>query len=204
MGREKADTRIHLPPPKRGGTRSVEEALQQRRSIREYTTEQVTLVEAAQLLWAALGVTHPEGHRTVPSAGALNPLAAYVVTGGVVGLEAGVYRYLPESHELVETESGDQRRRLAAVIGQDWVAEAPAALVLAGIYERTAVKYGARAKRYVHIEIGHAVQNVYLQAVALDLGTVVVGAFQDERVQDVLGLPDDHAPLAIMPVGRPG
>lgn len=73
--------------------------------------------------------------------------------------------------------------------------------VITGVYERTRKKYGKRGRRYVHMEVGHAAQNVYLQAEARGLVTLVMGAFDDARVQAVLGLPDDHQPLGLMPVG---
>jgi SagB-type dehydrogenase family enzyme len=115
-----------------------------------------------------------------------------------------VYRYDPPRHRLLLRSRGDPRDDLAkAALEQDWVAEAPAILVLGAVYERTARRYGKRAPRYVHMEMGHAAQNVYLQAVALDLGTVIVGAFHDRQLHRVLGLPDEVEPLGVMPLGRP-
>ena len=101
-------------------------------------------------------------------------------------------------------QAGDRRSALAsAALGQACVHHASAVLIITGVYERTMRKYGQRGRRYVHIEVGHAAQNVYLQAAAKGLGTVFVGAFDDQTVQQLLGLPADHSPLAIMPVGRP-
>jgi SagB-type dehydrogenase family enzyme len=74
-------------------------------------------------------------------------------------------------------------------------------IVLSAVYERTRVKYGDRGDRYVHLEIGFAAQNIYLQAEALELGTVFIGAFNDESVKKILGLQDDEGPLGIMPLG---
>ena len=104
---------------------------------------------------------------------------------------------------MILITSGDQRRPLAtAALGQSWVRRAPAVRVITGVYERTQRKYGERGRRYVHMEVGHAAQNVYLQATSLGLGTVMVGAFRDNDVQEALGLPADHEPLGLMPVGH--
>jgi SagB-type dehydrogenase domain len=114
-----------------------------------------------------------------------------------------VYRYRPEDHELVVTDSVDRRAALAdAALDQAWVEEGAVVLIIAAVYSRTTQKYGGRGRRYVHMEVGTAAQNVYLQATALDLGTVFVGAFEDRSVKEVLGLPDAHHPLGMMPVGH--
>ena len=146
------------------------------------------------------------GFRAAPSAGALYPLEVYVVIGkgGVVGLEPGIYHYNPHTHALELIKEGDYRDELcAACLGQPWVGKAPVSIVITAIYERTMVKYGKRGIRYVHIEVGHVGQNVYLQAVALGLGTVAVGAFYDEEVRKVLGVSENEHPLYVMPVGVP-
>jgi SagB-type dehydrogenase family enzyme len=198
-----APQQVQLPEPRRQGELSVEEALQKRRSIREYAPEPLKFEEVAQILWSAQGFNDPDGYRTAPSAGALYPLEVYLVAGDVSDLPAGVYRYRPRQHDLVLVKSGDMRRPLfSASLGQECVRDAPAVLAIAGVYERTARKYGNRAHRYVHMEVGHAGQNVYLQAAASGLATVIVGAFDDGDVQRVLGLHDDHEPLALMPLGR--
>jgi SagB-type dehydrogenase family enzyme len=198
------DGELALPAPSRDGEVAVERALALRRSVREFAPEPLPLATASQLLWAAQGITGPEGHRTAPSAGALYPLEVYLVAGAVSGVRPGVYHYDPRRHRLVLVKEGDARASVArAALDQDWVGEAPAIVVLAGVYQRTARKYRRRAPRYVHMEMGHAAQNVYLQAVALGLGTTIVGAFRDEELARVLGLPERSEPLGLMPVGRP-
>lgn len=183
---------------------SVEAALLQRHSVREYSGDPLTLVELSQLLWAAQGVTHSRGMRTAPSAGALYPLELYVIVGRVDGLEKGLYRYRIGDHDLQEVSREDLQDELtAAALGQDCVADAAAVIVIAGVVERSAVKYGERALRYVHMEVGAVAENVYLQATALGLGTVYVGAFRDARVKQVLRMPEAEEPYAILPVGRP-
>jgi len=197
-----SDRRVPLPEPDRAGTMSLERALDQRRSVRTYGEEPLTLKEVSQLLWAAQGITHPNGYRTAPSAGALYPLDLYLTGGRVTDLPDGVYRYHPRDHVLIRTEREDRRRALAAAaLDQSWVREGAVVIAIAGVYERTTRKYGDRGVRYTHIEVGHAAQNIYLQAEALDLGTVLVGAFSDGKVREVLGLSDRERPLALLPVG---
>lgn len=187
-----------LPPPRDRGTMSLEETLDRRRSVREFRRDPLAAAELGQLCWAAQGVTAPEGYRTAPSAGALYPLELYVVTG------EGVLHYEPARHRTTLHRSGDVRPALsAAALGQEAVSEAPAVFVVAAVYQRTAAKYGeGRARRYAQLEAGHAAQNLLLQAVALGLGGVPIGAFDDRRVQQVLGLPPDQEPLYLLPVGR--
>ncbi len=200
-----AAERIPLPAARIGNVgnaMSVEEALEQRRSVREFRRDGLVLEDLAELLWAAQGITGRRGLRTAPSAGALYPLELYLVTGDVEGLSPGVYRYRPKKHDLLPIASGDLRKPLAsAALGQDWVRRAPAVLVITGVYQRTMARYGQRGRRYVHMEVGHAAQNVYLTATARGLGTVMVGAFDDNEVQEVLDLPADHEPLGLMPIG---
>jgi len=194
---------IKLPEPRYDSNVSIEEALLKRRSIREYIGDPLTLQEVSQLLWAAQGITDLRGFRTAPSAGALYPLEVYVVVGHIENLAKGVYKYKPNEHELVKVLDGDKREELAkAALGQAWVKETAINLVITAVYKRTTVKYGDRGIRYVHMEAGHAAQNLCLQATAMDLGTVTIGAFYDEQVKEVLNLPEDEQPLYIIPVGK--
>ena len=195
---------IKLPEPTLDGETSLEQALLSRRSIREYRDQPLVLAEVSQLLWAAQGVTdRSRGFRTAPSAGALYPLELYIVVGNVQGIPEGVYRYEPDAHELSRVGQRDVRDELSrAALEQSWVRQGAVVIVFSAVYERTTVRYGQRGIRYVDMEVGHAAQNVCLQAAALDLGTVVVGAFQDDQVRQIMGMPDAEAPLYLMPVGR--
>jgi SagB-type dehydrogenase family enzyme len=199
-----AEVSLALPPPKRAGTVSLEETLQKRRSLRQYKDEPVTLAEVGQLLWAAQGITHEAGRRTAPSAGALYPLEVYVAAGRVTDLAPGIYKYRTREHRLVRVQAGDLRAELAAAaLGQQQIARGPATFVFSAVYERTAGRYKERTLRYVHMEAGHAAQNLCLQAVALGLGAVVMGAFEDERVKRAVGMPPEEAALYLVTVGRP-
>jgi SagB-type dehydrogenase family enzyme len=194
---------MKLPEPRYDSKVSLEESLLQRRSIRSYTGQPLTLQEVSQLLWAAQGITDPGGLRTAPSAGALYPLELYVVVGDVQDLAPGIYHYEPDGHQLVKIIDGEKRAELAsAALGQSCVKEGAVVFVFTGVYERTTDKYGDRGIRYVHIEVGHAAQNLCLQATAMDLGAVTVGAFSDEQITRLLNLSEKEQPLYIIPVGR--
>lgn len=202
-GSEGGPSVLKLPSFKTEGNVALEKTLAQRRSVRDFRGAPVTLLELSQILWAAQGVTNSRGFRTAPSAGALYPLEVFVVAGRVDGLTSGVYRYKPAGHELLRVFEGDRRGDLASsALNQSWVKDAPACIVIAAVFDRTTGKYRERGVRYVHMEAGHAAQNVCLQAVALGLGTVVVGAFQDREVKQVLHMLDSEEPLAIIPLGR--
>lgn len=96
---------VKLPEPKYSSKVSIEKALLERRSIRNYKNEPLMLSEISQLLWAAQGITDPRGFRTTPSAGALYPLEIYVVAGNVSDLSTGVWKYKPQGHELVQKKN---------------------------------------------------------------------------------------------------
>lgn len=195
--------KLKLPEPAIDGRTSVEAAIHSRRSVRRYAKEPVSMADISQLLWAAQGITASSGFRSAPSAGALYPLEVDLVCGQVAGLETGVYRYDPGTHSLTRRMSGDKRSALCtASLSQSPVAEAPAVMVISAVYQRSMRKYGERGIRYAHTEAGHAAQNVCLQAVALKLGTVHIGAFQDGDVAKVLALGEEEKPLILLPIGK--
>jgi SagB-type dehydrogenase family enzyme len=196
--------KYNLPQPVAGDDNLLNPILQQRRTHREFAPRPISLEQAAQLLWAAQGVSSREGYRTAPSAGALYPLELHLVAGQVEGLPAGSYRYQPAHHNLKKEISGDLRQALATIaLEQEWMAEAPALVIISAVDARTTRKYGNRGVRYVHMEVGHAGQNLLLQAVALELVAATVGAFDDKQLQTLLGLADGERPLIILPVGHP-
>jgi SagB-type dehydrogenase family enzyme len=190
---------IALPSPQTKGKTSVEEALARRRSIRRFAPQALSIAEIGQLMWAAQGITDAvRGLRTAPSAGALYPLEIYLVAPD------GLYHYLPQGHRLERLGAEDLRRALAvAAADQDCVGEAALDVVIAAVMERTAKKYGDRAERYVQFEVGHVAENVLLQAAALGLGGVPIGAIHEDQVKRVLGLSDSEEPLYLLSLGRP-
>jgi SagB-type dehydrogenase family enzyme len=190
---------IDLPKPKGSGLISIEETLNQRRSVRDYKRGPLLLAQVSQLLWAASGKNLYR--RTAPSAGATYPLEIYLVVGEVEGLEPGIYHYSSSGHSLESVKEQDIRNRLsAAALEQGMITRAPTSIVIAADYGRTTRHYGPKGIRYVHMEAGHVGQNISLQANALSLGTVMIGAFDDGQVREILGI--DEEPLYIIPVGK--
>ncbi|MFP4175845.1 MAG: SagB/ThcOx family dehydrogenase [Candidatus Brocadiia bacterium] len=208
QGREEStmEETVDLVGPQQEGEMSVEQTIARRRSRRSFSTKALTLEEVSQIAWAAQGITGPEERkRAAPSAGATYPLEFIIAVGkgGVDGLEAGIYRYLPGDHALERTHEEDIRPQIVrAALGQRFLGRAPVVCLIAADYSRTARRYGDRARRYVHMEVGHAGQNIYLQAESLGLGTVAVGAFDDTGIEEVFNLPDDLDALYLMPVGH--
>ena len=195
---------LKLPSPSSQGRMSVEEALQKRRTVRHFAQRGLDLAQVSQMLWGTDGTSDPRGLRTAPSAGATYPLEIYLVVGerGVAGLKPGLYHYRPASHTLELTQKDDLRGGVArACLHQTWMAEAPVMVVLAAEYRRCMARYGERGIRYTHMEVGHAGQNLFLQAEALGLACGIVGAFQDRTLQEILKLPPSREPLLVMPVG---
>ncbi|MEM9132276.1 MAG: SagB/ThcOx family dehydrogenase [Actinomycetota bacterium] len=187
---------LELPEPRIQGETSFEAALLQRRAIRDFTPEALSPAQLGQLLWAAQGESG-DG-RNAPSAGALYPLEVYVAH------QDGIFHYRPGDHEVALTSAEDIREELAAAaLDQRAFHTAPAVIAIAGVTERTAAKYGDRAEQYVLIEVGHAGQNVLMQAAVLGLGAVPTGAFDDDDVAALFEMPAGTRPLYLIPVGTP-
>lgn len=207
---------IPLPAAESADGMPLTKALASRRSVRAFTEAPIRLPDLTQMLWAAQGVTQTAptpagwkwgewqgGLRTAPSAGALYPLELYLSVKAVEDLEPGLYRYAPREHALARVGDCGPGELAGAALGQRAVAEAAAVVVVAAVHERTALKYGERATRYVAMEAGAAAENLLLQATALSLGSVYMGAFDDEAVRSVLRLPEGQAPLVLVPIGHP-
>ena len=209
-------TTITLPPPRFDSDYSIEKALLNRRSVRRYSPQALSQEELAQLLWACQGISKVEGwqlghskmqttYRTAPTAGALYPLELYVMVKKVEGLDPGLYHYLPgpgkEQHAMELLQTGDRSADLAdAALSQSFITEAAANIIIGGVVARMASKYGRRARLYVVLEVGHAAQNLCLQAPSLGIGVVPIGAFTDAEVRRFVG--EDVEPIYILSVGK--
>ncbi len=197
---------VKLPPADIKGKVSIEEVINSRRSVRRFKAEPLSLKQLAQILWSAQGLTGDKIDRAVPSAGATFPLEIYVLTGdsSVESLKPAVYHYEPVTHTLKTHSADDRKKELSsAALDQECIVEAPISIIICASYIRTTKRYRERGIRYVHMEAGHAGQNVSLQAISLGLASVMVGAFNDEKVAEAISLKGQIKPLYIIPVGKP-
>ncbi len=195
---------IALPKPiQLPGT--LDQAIRNRRSIRDLVRRPISTTQLAQLTFAAYGHTGPDRGRSAPSAGALYPLDLYVVANRVDGLDQGIYRYMPEPHTLELIIQDQLGPDLAlACLGQTFVADAAVVFAMIAEFEKTSRKYGDRGYRYIYMEAGHISHGIYLAASTMGLGSVAVGAFFDRQVNDLFGLDGTHkAVIYLHPVGYP-
>lgn len=181
---------IALPDPSAYRGPSFEETMAARRSIRSASDTPLTLQELSQVLYAAQGITEPSrGFRAAPSAGALYPLETFIFIYNAEGLEPGLYHYQPDGHQLALIKAGNFRLEVIALgLGQTFLGQTGACIVLAAVWQRTRWRYRERTYRYVLLEAGHAAQNIYLAATSLGLGTCAVGAFMDDALNALLEL----------------
>ena len=177
---------------------TLDDTLSRRRSVRMFSERVLSEDEMLKLCWAAQGVTDPRGYRTAPSAGARYPLELYIAT------PHGCFAYDPPHHRLLRRSSEDARRALqGGALSQEAVGQSPAVFVIAALPSRTTAEYGHRGRRYIHLEAGHAAQNLLLEATAMGFGAVPIGAFDDARVREVLELPEDREIVYLIPIGEP-
>jgi SagB-type dehydrogenase family enzyme len=201
---------IKLPKPAITGKLSVEAAMLSKKSVRSFASTPLTAAQISQILWAANGNLPTDAitsatSKVFPSAGGLYPLEAFLVCGQntVEGVPAGVYRYNPMNNSLQQVTAGDNRKLLAAAsMSQMFIAQAPASVIVAAVFERMTGKYGPRGMNYVFMEAGSSNQNIFLQAESLGLKIASVGAFQDAQVAAALKLPSGITPLLVIPVGK--
>jgi SagB-type dehydrogenase family enzyme len=186
---------------------SVEEAIWRRRSVRKYLRKPITLDQLSQMLWAAQGITDTQsGHRAAPSPGAKYTLELYVITSeqGVRELQAGVYHYEPANHSITLVKTGDYTSSMqSAAGGQEQLGQAAAIVAVTGVFERAMGKYGKRGIQYAIQESGIAAENIHIESTALGLGTVIMGAFDDKQVGQLIGTTKREKPLLLMPLGAP-
>ena len=184
--------KVELPSFEPSRTMSLDQALKQRKSVREFQPKSISKGQLSYLLWASTGIQRVEegyAFRTAPSAGALYPIETYVVANNVRTLEAGLYHYSIRTHQLEQLQSGDLRRQIAAAaLGQGMCATASAVFVWSAVFERCKWKYGQRAYRYIYLDAGHIAENLALAAVSLNLGSCAIGALYDGQANTIVGV----------------
>ncbi|HWQ20069.1 MAG TPA: SagB/ThcOx family dehydrogenase [Methanotrichaceae archaeon] len=194
---------IKLPEPRTDGSFSLEKALKERRSIRQFGNGSLSLDEVSQLLWACQGITDDKGHRTAPSGMETYPLEVYLVTGNISGLPAGVYHFIPDGQHMEPLMQGDLQAKFAdQAVGQGWVEMAPSIFVITAVPERMIKIAGPGSVKFVYVEGGLAAENFLLEAVSLGLGSTYVGGFDPNKTEQFLGLASGEEPVAVLPVGR--
>lgn len=189
--------KISLPSPDAlpFGKIALIDALNMRRSLRNFADKAMTLEELSFLLWCTQGVKKsksgsPSVLRTVPSAGARHAFETYLLINNVEGLGAGLYRYLAFEHKLIlmDDDTGIAERITAACLGQSMVGKSAVSFFWAAAAERMTWRYDTRGYRYLHLDAGHVCQNLYLAAESIDSGACAIGAYEDDELNSILGL----------------
>ncbi|MGI6365231.1 MAG: SagB/ThcOx family dehydrogenase [Bacillota bacterium] len=187
---------------------SIQTAINNRRSLRKFSTTPLSMEELSWLLWATQGVKEKLSHatlRTVPSAGARHPFDTYLAVANVSGLKPGLYRYLALTHKLVLIREDSQigEKVATACIKQKWIAKAAATFFWAAVPYRTTWRYSERGWRYIFLDAGHICQNLYLACEAVAAGCCAVDAFDDDALNQLLGLDGkERFVLYAAPVGH--
>jgi len=189
---------IQLTKPNLTGTVSFEEALAKRRSVRLFANKPLEPEQISQLAWAGQGITETQrGLRTAPSAGETYPIDLYFAT------QEGLFVYRPAEHSLEQTSDQDIRSGLAAAASMESVATAGCNIIVAGSVRKLTSQFRNKAKTYMLLEAGHIAQNIQLQAVCLDLGSVTIGGFNSKDVSRTCRLTRGLEPIYIISVGYP-
>lgn len=216
---------IKLPELPKASEGTLEDFIYKRRSVRSFKAGIITKEQIAKVLFAAQGVTHGNGLRTVSSAGASYPLELHIAAGQEVkDIAPGIYKYNPSDHSLVLKKEGDQRRYVGgSCLGQTWMSEAQIIIIICAVfdrlisylgssqektsepealvYEKVLSQYGDKALQFAAIEAGCAAQNIALQALSEGLATTVVGAHFDPELCKVLGVSEEEVPMLVIPTG---
>lgn len=180
---------LELPRPAENSF-PLDEAILSRRSVRQFSGKPVTMQQLSNLLWAAAGVTGRLAGvdlKTAPSAGATYPIEIYLLVNGITDLSNGIYHYLPDTHYIQQKSPATANDIVGFALRQRFILRANVTFILTAVPSRTALRYGERAVRYIYLEAGHIAQNIMLESVALGLGSVPVGAFDDDRLNEFLG-----------------
>jgi SagB-type dehydrogenase domain len=189
-----------LPQPRDIHVRDIDlrQAIEKRTSIRNYSSEPLSIEELSYLLWCTQGVKEVVRDvvtfRTVPSAGARHALETYILANNVKGLEKGLYRFLPIEHKLVEIDMekniADKIKR--GCLDQSFVKTSAATFIWTAVPYRMEWRYGQRGYRYLHLDAGHTCQNLYLSAESVGCGVCAIAAFLDEEINPAIRIDGEN------------
>jgi len=183
-----------LPPPRRQGGATLMDALNRRRSVREYQERPLDVQTLSDLLWAAFGINRPSGDRTAPYWRHVMVIDVYAA------MADGVWLYEPLSHSLLPHQSADLR----ALTGrQDFVASAPLNLVYVAHGERMTDVQPTDRRLFASVDTGFIGQNVYLFCASEGLASVFRGAVDYPALEKAMQLPAEQFVTFAQTVGYP-
>jgi SagB-type dehydrogenase family enzyme len=198
---------IELPKPAeiKFKDKSLRECIEKRKSIREYSQKPLTLEELSYLLWCTQGVKEKTDRhilRTVPSAGARHPFETFILVKNVTGLKPGLYRFIGTKHSLIPHNlENDIAEKIKHACGEQELFDPCAAVFIwAAVAYRTTWRYWERGYRYILIDAGHICQNLYLAGESIDCGICAVGSYDDDELNNLLGLDGENQFVAYMGV----
>jgi SagB-type dehydrogenase family enzyme len=199
---------VQLPSQLQEGSLCFTEVLQRRKSVRAFSTQPLSKVDLAFLLWASTGIQrieHGYEFRTAPSAGALYPIETYIAASNVESVEKGIYHYNIRNHLLEEIKAGNFGDALAhAALDQKMCAAAPVVFIWTAFFKRSKWKYSQRAYRYIYLDAGHIAQNLALAAASITCGSCQVGAFFDDEIDSIVDIDGtEESAVCLSVVGHP-
>lgn len=206
--------RIELVPKDRWkGINAVDliTAMERRKSHRAFRSDPLTRDELSFLLWSTQGVRKIvlpwTAYRTVPSAGCRHAFETYICIFNVIGIDQGIYRYLPLKHQLVLERTGEnlEEELVTAALGQPFLGKAPVTFIWTAIPYRMEWRYDKAAHKVIAIDAGHVCQNLYLACEAIGAGTCAIGAYYQELMDGLIGVDGtDEFTVYLAPVGKIG
>lgn len=188
---------------------SIQEAISERKSVRNYSNSPITADEFSFLLWATQGVRSKviKGHafRTVPSAGCRHSFETYIAVFRVDGIEKGIYRYLPLSHSIVYVKAVKNLEFavIQAAMGQSFAGEGAVTFIWTTIPSRMEWRYGFASYKVIALDAGHVCQNLYLACRAIGAGTCAIAAYDQEKADKLVGVDGQEEFVIYMaPLGK--
>ncbi|MFX1505062.1 MAG: SagB/ThcOx family dehydrogenase [Promethearchaeota archaeon] len=196
---------ISLPPPDLAGHLPLNSAIHQSKTTKDLRDYPLEIKEISQILWALQGITHGINKRTVPSAGATYPLEIYLLHNRTTPFKKGCFHYVPQGHQLIQLSSSyNESQFLSSFLGEDRdaVSNVSTVFLIFADYSRTTYRYGDRGVQYVHLEVGHAIQNFLLQLTSLNFNSRIISDINSVKLQECINTTLD--PMVVLPVGIDG